>query len=173
MTVAIVTTSDRPELVPVVAGWLWGEFARARGRSLEYVLDAVGKSVTARPMPRTFVLLEDGEPLGTASLTAHYLDERPDLTPWLAGVFVEPRARGRGRAGHLIAAVEQEARAACIPTLWLYTRAAERVYARAGWRTVETIRRDGASYALMRRDLVAVPSGDLAARPGEDARGTD
>ena len=92
---------------------------------------------------------------GTASLTAHDLDERPDLTPWLAGVFVRPDVRGRGYAGLLIAAVEQEARAASIPMLWLYTREAERVYARAGWRTVDTIQRDNSAYALMRRDLAA------------------
>jgi GNAT superfamily N-acetyltransferase len=151
----IVSTSDRPDLVPVVAEWLWNAFARVRGRSLEYMVDAVSKSVTTRPMPRTFVLMTEGEPVGTASLVAHDLDERPDLTPWLAGVFVEPHARGRGYAGHLVAAVEQEARAASIPTLWLYTRSAERVYVRAGWRTVETIQHDGNPYALMRRDLAA------------------
>jgi len=151
----IVSTSDRPDLVPVVAEWLWNQFARHEGRSLEYMLEAVGKSVTPRPMPRTFVLLGDGEPLGTASLTAHDLEERPDLTPWLAGVFVEPHARGRGYAGHLIAAVEQAARAASISTLWLYTRRAEPVYARAGWRKVETVRHNGAPYALMTRDLLA------------------
>jgi hypothetical protein len=49
-------------------------------------------------MPRTFILLADGEPVGTASLAAHDLDERPDLTPWLAGVFVDPHTRGQGYA---------------------------------------------------------------------------
>ena len=153
MTLVIVSTSDRPDLVPVAARWLWTAFAQARGRSLEYMIDAVSKSVTARPMPRSFVLLHDGEPVGTASLAAHDLDERLDLTPWLAGVFVEPHARGRGYAGHLVAAVEQEARSASIPALWLYTNTAERVYVRAGWRTVETIQHNGLPFALMRRDL--------------------
>jgi GNAT superfamily N-acetyltransferase len=78
-------------------------------------------------MPRTFILLANSEPVGTASLAAHDLDERPDLTPWLAGVFVVPHARGRGYAAHLISAVEQEARIASISTLWLYTNTAERI----------------------------------------------
>jgi len=105
-------------------------------------------------MPRTFILLADGEPVGTASLVAHDLDERPDLTPWLAGVFVEPHVRGRGYAGLLIAAVEQEACRASIPTLWLYSTMAERIYARAGWRTFGTVQHNGKPFALMRRDLV-------------------
>jgi len=88
-------------------------------------------------------------------LVAHDLDERPDLTPWLADVFVEPSARGRGHASRrLISAVEQEARAASIPTLWLYTIAAERIYARAGWQTVETVQHGGKPVALMKRKLI-------------------
>jgi N-acetylglutamate synthase-like GNAT family acetyltransferase len=62
--------------------------------------------------------------------------------------------RGRGYAAHLIAAVEQAARTAAIPTLWLYTNTAEHIYARAGWRTVDTIQHDGRKFALMRQDLL-------------------
>jgi GNAT superfamily N-acetyltransferase len=105
-------------------------------------------------IPQSFVLLVDDEPVGTASITAHDLEERPDLTPWLAGVFVVPEARGQGYAGQLVAAVEEEARRASISTLWLYTNTAERIYARVGWRTVETILHDGKPHALMRRDLL-------------------
>ena len=149
----IVTTAEQPDLAPIVASWLWEAFARARGRSYVQMLDAVQSSVTAPLTPRTFVLLVDGEPAGTASLAAHDLEERPDLTPWLAGVFVEPRFRRQGLAACLIAAVEGECWKRSIQTLWLYTRTAEGVYARVGWRTVETVAHNGKSYALMRRDL--------------------
>ena len=151
----IVTTVERPDLAPVVAAWLWESFARARGRSFEETLEAVQASVTASLMPRTFVLLVDGRPVGTASLAAQDLEARPDLTPWLAGVFVEPGSRGQGLAADLIAAVEDECRRTGIATLWLYTRTAENVYARAGWRKVETVAHNGKSYALMRRELPA------------------
>jgi GNAT superfamily N-acetyltransferase len=149
----IVTTVERPDLAPVVAAWLWESFARARGRSFEETLETVLASVTASSMPRTFVLLIDDRPVGTASLTAQDLEERPDLTPWLADVFVEPGSRRQGLAARLIAAVEDECRKTGIATLWLYTRTAENVYTRAGWRKVETVARNSKSYALMRREL--------------------
>jgi N-acetylglutamate synthase-like GNAT family acetyltransferase len=96
----------------------------------------------------------DGEPIGTSSLVARDLDERPDLTPWLAGVFIVPEARGRGHVAHLIQAVEAACRSADIDTLWLYTAGSERVYARIGWHAVEVIQRQGRRPAtLMRRDL--------------------
>jgi GNAT superfamily N-acetyltransferase len=126
----------------------------ATAYTVEQTLAAVRESVTARPMPRTFILLANGEPVGTASLVAHGLEERPDLTPWLAGVFVEPHARGRGHAGPLISAVEQAARTASILTLWLYTNTAERIYARAGWQTVESVQHGGKPVVLMKREII-------------------
>jgi GNAT superfamily N-acetyltransferase len=153
--ISIVTIADRPDLVPMVAQWLWHEWWQDDGYTLEQTRAAVAASISRSGPPQTFVLLVDGEPIGTASLVAHDLDERPDLTPWLAGVFVIPEARGRGHVIHLIQAVEAACRSAAIPIVWLYTACAERVYARAGWRSVEAIQRSGRrSVMLMRRDLI-------------------
>lgn len=153
--VTIVTTSDRPDLVPLVAEWLWTAFGHQDGHSLAQTHAAVRQSVTADPMPRTFILLQAGEPVGTASLADRDLEERPDLTPWLAGVFVAPHARRRGHAVRLVVAVEQAARDLGIPVLWLYTNSAERLYAAAGWVTAETVQHNGKPCALMRRQLLA------------------
>ena len=68
-------------------------------------------------------------------------------------VFVAPHARGKGYAARLVAVVEQEASAAGIPMLWLYTGKAERIYARAGWQTIETVQHNGRPCALMCRTL--------------------
>ena len=133
----IVRIADRPDLVPVVANWLWHEWWYRDGYTLEQTLDTVAASVSPSGPPQSFVLLVDGNPIGTASLVVHDLDARPDLTPWLAGVFVIPEARSRGHAIHLIQTVEAACRSAAIPVVWLYTAGAERVYARAGWHSVE------------------------------------
>lgn len=153
MQITVLSTSERPDLVPLVARWLWEGFKQGADPSYEPTLDAVRRSVTAKIMPRTFILLADGEAVGTASLVAHDLVERPDLTPWLAGVFVEPKARGRGLVAHLIAAVENAARQNAVSALWLFTRTAEQVYVRAGWRTVDVVEHMEEPYVLMRRDL--------------------
>lgn len=104
----IVRTSERPDLVPVVARWLWEAFWPDE-TPLAYVEGVVAASVAETGCQQTFVLLADGGPVGTASLVEHDLDERPDLTPWLAGVYVAPAMRGRGYAGRLIGAVEDAA----------------------------------------------------------------
>jgi GNAT superfamily N-acetyltransferase len=159
VNVSVTTIAERPDLVPVVAGWLWAEFWRNDGLTPEMARQRVEEFAQAETSPRIFVVLEEEKPVGSASLVAQDLDERPDLTPWLAAVYVKPEARGRGHAARLVAAVEKECRATSIDVLWLYTRTAERIYARIGWKTVERFRRKGRDhdYALMRRDLPRSP----------------
>ncbi len=151
----VVTIVERPDLIPIVAHWRWREFGQEDTRTLRQTSDDVAASTSMLGPPQCFVLLVDAVPVGTASLTAEDLDERPDLTPWLASVYVVPEARRRGYVAAVIEAVEAAGRSASIPTLWVYTNTAERVYARAGWRSVETIeRRDKLPVVLMRRDLI-------------------
>ena len=150
----IVTIADRPDLADVVTGWLWHEFWRQDGHSLADTRRAVAASAVRSGVPQCFVLLVRGQPVGTASLTAEDLDERPDLTPWLAGVYIVPEARGQGYVRHLLAAFETACRTAAIKTAWLYTNTAEPIYLRAGWRVVEAIQRPGKpAVTLMRRDV--------------------
>jgi hypothetical protein len=142
----------------MVAGWLWREWWHQDGYTLEQTHDAIAASVSLSGPPQSFVLLVDGKPIGTASLVAHDLDERPDLTPWLAGVFVIAEARGRRHVVPLIQAVEAACRSAAIPIVWLFTAGAERVYARAGWRSADIIQRHG------RRPVILMPIFDSALR---------
>jgi len=152
MPPAIVNIATRPDLVPVVAGWLFEAFWRQEGYELADVVEALKQSAAAG-MPQSFVLIAGGEAAGTASFVAHDVDNRPDLTPWLAGVFVAPAHRGHGYASMLVKAVEQAARQEGVKTLWLYTNSAETLYARAGWERAGTISHLGVPKALMRRTL--------------------
>lgn len=156
----IVSTAGRPDLAEVSARWRWDAFFRRHGRPLADTMEeALRTAAEAKPMPQTLMLLADGEPVGTASLVAHDLEERMELSPWLAGVFVVPEARGGGHAARLVAAVEAAARAGSAPELWLYTRTAANVYARLGWQQTEDITHNGNPYVLMRRDLSHPPAG--------------
>ncbi len=75
----IAAVSDRPELAPVVAAWLVDAFGYAGGRTIEEVT-ALILSPPVGP-EETFVLSDQGVPVGTASLAHRDLEARPDLTP--------------------------------------------------------------------------------------------
>ena len=151
--IEIVTTAARPELIPVASAWLWREWGIRRGRTLEQVTALVAARTAAQGPEQTFVLLDAGQPAATASFVHHDLDPRPDLTPWLASVFVHPDFRGRGHAPRVVAAVEASARAAGIVTLYLDTNTAAPLYARLGWVVFDESFDLGAPVTLMRRDL--------------------
>jgi GNAT superfamily N-acetyltransferase len=156
MQVEIVSTAEWPALAEVTAQWRWDAFARDGERSFAQLLADERLAAAAAEMPRTLVAIEEGRPVGMASLVAHDLEERPDLGPWLAGVFVLPECRRQGYAARLVRAVEAISWEASIDRLWLYTRTAERLYASLGWIKVEDFERSNRNrYALMRRDRSA------------------
>jgi GNAT superfamily N-acetyltransferase len=148
----IVALSDRPDLAPLVAAWRVGAFFDHPGG---YTVEEMTALIRApAPPPReAFVLFAQGEPVGTAALIGSDLDTRPDLTPWLAGLFVLPAFRRHGYATALVRRVEAFAASAGVSTLWLYTSTAEALYARLGWARVGLEDERGQPVVLMRRDL--------------------
>lgn len=85
---------------------------------------------------------------------AEDLNERPDLSPWLASVYVVREERRKGYVIPLIQVVERAAMHAMVPTLWLHTEHAKHIYAKGGWREVEVVERKGKlPVTLMRKDF--------------------
>ena len=104
--------ADRPEFVSLLAAWHQAEWASLRpGFTLEdRVAKLRGACGRAQP-PVVFVASEGERLLGSAMLLAQDMDTRPELTPWLGGVFTAPEVRGKGVARALIDAVAEAARA--------------------------------------------------------------
>jgi GNAT superfamily N-acetyltransferase len=152
MSHSIIALSDRPRLAATVAAWLVDAFERRPGgRTIE---ERTALLLAPRiGLEETFVLLDGEVPAATASLAHSDLASRPDLTPWLASVFVLSAFRGRGHATTLVRQVEAFASAASVQTLWLYTPTAEPLYARLGWERVGLERDRDQDVVLMRRHL--------------------
>jgi GNAT superfamily N-acetyltransferase len=152
MSVRIVPVSEQPELAALVAKWRVSAFFDCSGG---YTVEKMTALILASPVgpKETFVLFDDDRPVGTAGLMRSDLESRPDLTPWLGGLFIEPAFRGRGHATALVKQVEDFARAAQVPVLWLYTLHAERLYLRLGWQYAGVEQEEGHDVLLMRREL--------------------
>lgn len=152
MALRVTTIRERPDLLPIVSEWLWREWWEQRGKTCSETAAVYAAGNADRGAPQTFVLLENERAVGTATMARQDLEERPDLTPWLAGVFVIPDRRGRGYVQHLLAAFERACRTCAVDVAWLYTNTAERLYLGAGWEAVEIIQRPGKRpVTLMRR----------------------
>jgi predicted N-acetyltransferase YhbS len=131
--VSIECLADRPELVPVMAEWHWGDDDRRT--TLDFWVKAHAAEAVGRDVPTAWVALRGGRPVGCVSLIAHNMSTHPELTPWLAALFVLPEERGKGVGRRLARRCEAHASRLGYPNVFLYTEAAEAFYARLGWRT--------------------------------------
>ena len=152
MRCAIAAVSDRPDLAPLVAAWRVAAWFQHPGGC---TVEEMTRLILAPPAgpEETFVLFDGNEPAGTAALIRSDLEARPDLTPWLAGLWVQPAFRRRGHATALVRRVEAFAATASVPALWLYTSTAEALYARLGWERVGLEQERGHEVVVMRRAL--------------------
>jgi GNAT superfamily N-acetyltransferase len=89
-------------------------------------------------MPRAFVAHEGSVFAGTASVIASDLDERPQYTPWVAAVWIEPEFRSRRIGRQLIAHAARYALGWGATKVYLTARPSRRsLYEELGWRVVE------------------------------------
>lgn len=132
----IVDLSTAPQHIPQLAAWHHQQWSYLNpDKTVEQRIEEFRDHVRETAVPRTFVAI-DGEVLGSASLVADDMDTHPELTAWLASVFVNPRYRKRGVGAALVRRVMTEAEQAGIATLSLFTPDQEHFYRQLGWHTI-------------------------------------
>lgn len=95
-------------------------------------------SLNAGPIPTTFVAHDGMGFLGTASLIVCDEQSRPEYTPWVAALWVEPEHRRRGIGAALVDAATEAAFRTGAGRVYLLARAQRRpFYERLGWSVLE------------------------------------
>jgi GNAT superfamily N-acetyltransferase len=149
-TVHIAYLADRPAFIPTLARWHHAQWSYLDvGVSAEQRAVRLQAHLGRRQIPTTFVALRGDTLLGSASLIAHDMDTRMDLSPWLASVYVAPEHRGRGVGTALVRRVVEEAKALEVETLYLFTPDKEGFYAHLGWSVLDRTSYRGYQVAVM------------------------
>ena len=152
--IEIVTLFERSQFIPVVAQWNWAEWRDLLPcASCEAFADDLRAKTRRDGIPITFLALDAGAAVGTASILADDLESRPELTPWLASLYVLPEKRGGGLGRMLVKHAVEAARGFGIGTLYLYTPGREAFYRRLGWESLEATAFRGRAITIMRRHL--------------------
>ena len=142
--------ADHPALIPQLARLHFQQWGHLRpGEPLERRTRRLEESCGRGGVPTVVVALEGGTLCGSAMLIAHDMRTRPDLTPWLAGVYVVDAWRGRGYGSALVRRVESESSGLGVRRLYLYTPDAEDFYSRLGWSLDERCEYLGQQVAVM------------------------
>ena len=133
---------DYPHYVPIIAFWNYREWHIGK-ESFDEIIARYQRRLKRDAVPTTLIAIEDTMPVGSVSLKENDLPERPDLTPWLASLFVLADYRGRDIGRRLLRAGEASAAAAGVGRLYLFTHTAAGLYEKEGWIFMESITRPG------------------------------
>ena len=153
--ITLHSLADCPEHVSACAQWEHAEWGAAGGKSLDHAIAAYA-GARRDTLPMTLIACTGAnECAGMVSLWKSDCPLRPELTPWVASLFVAPRFRGRGIGTVLFARIRAEGERLGLNRLHLMTQHSEAVYADLGWVTFDRIDGPGAmrNAALMRLDL--------------------
>jgi predicted N-acetyltransferase YhbS len=128
--------ANRPEFLQVVAAWIYDEWWQyVEDTSLAKLTDLLRPHLVSDQIPFSLVASLHTLPVGTASLVAHDVgtEQWPQLSPWLAAVYVVPEYRRGGIGAALVNAVTAQAGAMGTVVLYLLTTEREDFYSRLGW----------------------------------------
>jgi predicted N-acetyltransferase YhbS len=160
-TVTIDHLCRHPEHIPRVAAWIHGAFWTRSGKGVETVVGLLHEADDPDRIPLSLLAFAGHEPAGTVQLIVCDSKARPDLTPWLAALYVDPTRRGKGIGASLVGRLVTEANRLGYTEVFLETDIPE-FYAPLGATRHEPLADGG---WIMRMDLREVA---IAIRGGDD-----
>jgi len=105
----------------------------------------------------SFVALDNSVPVGTATVLDHDVDteRRPDLTPWVAAVYVIPEARRQGIGKQLVSRATTYAFSKRYKSVYLWTNDRRKWYEKLGWQLLEQFEHNNAVVSILKCEIAA------------------
>ncbi|UXN72734.1 GNAT family N-acetyltransferase [Devosia sp. A8/3-2] len=151
----ILDLNDALELKPIVADRIWQAFWRPYGAALTDVETAPADVLAGGPFPFSLVATDGDQFTGTVTAIASDLDARPQFSPRIAALWVEPDQRGQGIAEALVNAATARLFEQGMSPIYLCAKPRMLAfYQRLGWSLIE---QDVGPDGLDVFDLHAVP----------------
>jgi len=148
---------EHPRSIIQIAQWYyteWKDIYESSGMSFEDVKTSVAERTNTDIVPLAIVALDDRRIVGTGCLKTYDMDTRIELTPWLAGIYVERTQRRKGIGSTIVSSLEGIAKNLGIQRLYLYTPQSAIFYTRLGWAEHEITTYKGQHVTIMERMLL-------------------
>lgn len=135
--IIISSLEEHPNECGIVADWILSEWGKLP--ILDYFEAIANSKGWAHSFPHSLVAHAKGSIVGTVSILLDDLETRPEFNPWLGCLYVHPEWRRRGIGTSLLTAAEKLATIRWrISDLYLFTENQTALYAKHGWKIVET-----------------------------------
>lgn len=146
--------ADHKDFIPTLAGWSYEEWSYLHPeRTLPDVEQSVLEGSNKEHIPISLVAIDKGKVIGMISLKTSDFKARPDLGPWLAGLYVDKLQRGKGVGTRLVHEIEELAVRLGAGKLFLVTDDAEVFYSKLDWNVLERAVWQGLSVTVMEKEF--------------------
>lgn len=128
-----------PELAETAIDRIWRAWWKDTSFAVEQIRDPVEAMLRSPDaLPCCLIAHVDSEFLGTVSVIASDVEARPELSPWVAALWVEPSHRRSGIATALLEAAVSRAFAQGFDRIFLHSAEQRRPFYEArGWQLFE------------------------------------
>jgi N-acetylglutamate synthase-like GNAT family acetyltransferase len=152
----IESIADHLELLPIIGQWHWDEWGHADPNgSVDTWTAGLGERTLRDQIPTTYIALSgQSDLLGSVTLVDSDMDTHQELTPWLAGLYVQPDFRNLGIGSKLVNHAVNKVRSMGISQLFLYSSTASGLYAKLGWQIINEESYEGEKVSIMVFNLV-------------------
>jgi predicted N-acetyltransferase YhbS len=146
--------ADHRDAIPTLAGWSYQEWSYLHPeRTLADVEQSISEGCSKRHIPISLVAIDSDKVIGIISLKTSDFKARPNLGPWLAGLYVDKLQRRKGVGTKLVHEIEKLAARLGANKLFLVTDDAENFYTNLNWRVQERTVWQGLSVTVMAKDI--------------------
>ena len=153
----IYNIKDKQEYLKEVANLTqkeWGSKTNSIKEFNEKINKKINKIVSNFNNPNycKLILLQDNTLVGFISIFPHDCDEKPDLSPWYATMYVKEEFRGNGYSKLLNDAILREAKARGFTKIYLKTNLIK-YYEKFGANYIETLKSEKKLYSFNLKNL--------------------
>ena len=136
MNIQIGLLKNHPNAIPELAH-IWYEVLGkiwVPDISIQQVILRFQDHLNDNALPLTLVAIDEGKPIGMCSLRVND-GIRPDLTPWLGSLVVDPAYQGKGIGKLLVTATQDKAVELGFQKLYLFAfdPSVPKYYVKLGW----------------------------------------
>ena len=141
----IVRLDECPQQMQLAADW----FSRHWQNDSALYFASMRESLQRKDgVPRWWIVTEEDSIIAGAGVIANDFHQRPDLTPNVCALFVEPAWRGRGLARRLLETIRQDCAEAGIARLYLISDHVG-FYEKCGWQFLRKVQENDGHWISM------------------------
>jgi N-acetylglutamate synthase-like GNAT family acetyltransferase len=149
LAMQILDLREEPQHIPILAAWHHHQWSSLNpDGSLEKRIAKMQDYLSDDFVPSTLIAKTD-KLLGSAAIVENDMDTKPELTPWLASVFVAPQYRNQGIGSRLVKQLMQQAKQTGIEAIYLFTPDQVNFYQKLGWEVFSSEEYRGHSVTIM------------------------